>query len=531
MLTPSPKHTAPSFNPSPARQLPDSLEGVTQVHLVGIGGISMSGLAHLLMRQGIQVSGSDRSQTPITQRLAAEGARIFIGHEAAHVHTPDWLVYSAAIPAENPERIAATEKQILQMDRAALLGILMKQYPHSISVAGSHGKTTTTALLAMLLEWGGLDPTILVGGELDAIGGNVKAGSGPVMITEACEYQGSFLRFPARIGLVLNIDLDHLDYFPDLAAIQAVFRQFVHQLPADGLLVMPANEDNSRFLAQEAPCRVITIETEPVFEADAPPSLPAGSQQLAAVNLSPLPGGCWSFDLLQNRTSLGRFHLGIPGKHNVHNALAALAVALELGVEPHRLQELLPRFTGIHRRFETHGHWAGVTVVDDYAHHPAEITATMAAARTLLAEAPLAGAPLAQTSPTATVPPLRSNAPHRRLICLFQPHTYTRTHALLHDFAQALALADVVVVTEIYAAREPDNGLVHSRDLVALVTARGTQSSYCFDYQTAAIAAAAAAQPGDLIITMGAGPVNEAVPMIREVLLNRTPPDDISARL
>ncbi|MEN1761167.1 UDP-N-acetylmuramate--L-alanine ligase [Anoxynatronum sibiricum] len=532
MLTPTPNHNKVSLAMPEVHELPATLEGVTHVHLVGIGGIGMSGLAHLLLKQGLQVSGSDRSDSPITRRLAAEGARIFTGHHAANLQQPDWLVYSAAIPADNPERAAAREKGILQMDRAALLGILMKQYPHSISVAGSHGKTTTTALLAMLLEWGGLDPTILVGGELDAIGGNVKAGGGSVMLTEACEYQGSFLRFPARIGLVLNIDLDHLDYFPDLAAIQAVFRQFVRQLPSDGLLVMPANDTNSQFLAQEAPCRVITIEVDPPPNELAPLALSDGSQQLQAVALAPLPGGCWSFSLLKNRTDLGRFHLGIPGKHNVHNALAALAVALELGVEIHRLQELLPRFTGIHRRFETHGHWAGVTVVDDYAHHPAEITATLAAARTLLEEAPLAGAPLAEASLTATAPPLCPDTTHHRIVCIFQPHTYTRTHALLHDFAQALALADVVVVTEIYAAREPDNGLVHSRDLVDLVSARGTHASYCPDYQAAARTAAAAAEPGDLIITMGAGPVNEAVPLISEALLDRTPnadtPDPLS---
>ncbi|SMP51456.1 UDP-N-acetylmuramate--L-alanine ligase [Anoxynatronum buryatiense] len=526
MLTPSPNPNAVSPTMPEVHELPATLEGVTHVHLVGIGGIGMSGLAHLLLKQGIQVSGSDRSDSPITRRLADEGARIFTGHHAANLQQPDWLVYSAAIPADNPERAAAREKGILQMDRAALLGILMKQYPHSISVAGSHGKTTTTALLAMLLEWGGLDPTILVGGELDAIGGNVKAGGGEVMITEACEYQGSFLRFPARIGLVLNIDLDHLDYFPDLAAIQAVFRQFVNQLPTDGLLVMPANDTNSRFLVQEAPCRVITIEVDPPPGEAVPLTPPGNTQQLTATALAPLPGGCWSFNLLKNGSDLGRFHLGIPGKHNVHNALAALAAALELGVKSHRLQELLPRFTGIHRRFETHGHWAGVTVVDDYAHHPAEITATLAAARTLLAEAPLA-----ETSPTAAVP-LCPDTTHHRIVCIFQPHTYTRTHALLHDFAQALALADVVVVTEIYAAREPDNGLVHSRDLVDLVSARGTHASYCPDYQAAARTAAAAAEPGDLIITMGAGPVNEAVPLISEALLDRTPnadtPDPLS---
>ena len=471
---------------------------VTSVHMVGIGGISMSGLAHILLSQGVQVSGSDRSASALTRRLAKEGATIYIGHEEDHVKDPDWLVYSAAIPATNPERRTALERGIPQMDRAALLGKIMANFQDSVSVAGSHGKTTTTALLSMLLEWGGLDPTILVGGELDDIGGNVKVGGSPILVTEACEYQGSFLRFPARIGIVLNIDVDHLDYFKDLAAIQEVFRQFVRQLPPKGLLVMSGSDANSLSLVKEAACPVATIQVmdDGIEEASAVQALnPTRLTAFRAYGLKPGPGGCWTFQLLKNQESLGRFQLGIPGLHNVHNALAALVVALELGLPPEQLRQLLPRFKGIHRRFEHHGQWQGAILIDDYAHHPAEINATLQAARTVLEE--------------------KNKVSDPRIICVFQPHTYTRTYALLKEFGEALALADLLVITDIYAAREPDEGLVHSRDVAALVESHGTPAVYAPAYDQAAAAVARLVRPGDMVITMGAGPVNEVIELLK----------------
>lgn len=482
-----------------------SLKDVTSVHLVGIGGISMSGLAHILLSQGIRISGSDRSASPLTQRLAEEGALIYIGHDEAHVQDPDWLVYSAAIPASNPERRTALERGIPQMDRAALLGKIIMDFQDSVSVAGSHGKTTTTALLSMLLEWGGLDPTILVGGELDEIGGNVKVGSSPVLVTEACEYQGSFLRFPARIGIVLNIDMDHLDYFKDLADIQAVFHQFVRQLPENGLLVMSSSDANSLGLETLASCPVTTFQVMDNYPWEVPMDKTPGREdgggqpqahtRLTAHDLIPGPGGCWTFRLLENGEDLGRFQLGIPGLHNVNNALAALAVALELGLSVEQLRQLLPRFKGIHRRFEHHGQWRGAMLIDDYAHHPAEITATLKAARTVLEE--------------------KNKVADPRIICVFQPHTYTRTYALLKDFGEALTLADLLVITDIYAAREPDEGLVHSRDVAALVESHGTQAVYAPGYAQAAETVAELVRPGDMVITMGAGPVNEVIGLLK----------------
>ncbi len=471
-----------------------SLKDVTSVHMVGIGGISMSGLAHILLSRGIRVSGSDRSASPLTQRLAKEGALIYIGHDEAHMQDPDWLVYSAAIPASNPERRTALERGIPQMDRAVLLGKIITDFQDSVSVAGSHGKTTTTALLSMLLEWGGLDPTILVGGELDEIGGNVKVGNSSVLVTEACEYQGSFLRFPARIGIVLNIDVDHLDYFKDLADIQAVFHHFVRQLPENGLLVMSSADANSLGLETLASCPVTSFQImDGVNDGGQPPT----HTQLTAHDLKPGPGGCWTFHLLKNGEDLGVFHLGIPGLHNVNNALAALAVALELGLSVEQLRQLLPRFKGIHRRFEHHGQWRGAVLIDDYAHHPAEITATLKAARTVLEE--------------------KNKEVNHRIICVFQPHTYTRTLALLKDFGEALAMADLLVITDIYAAREPDEGLVHSRDVAALVEGHGIQAVYAPGYAQAAASVAELVRPGDMVITMGAGPVNEVIGLLKDM--------------
>ena len=483
------------------------LDQIHKVHFIGIGGIGMSALAHILMARGIAVSGSDRSESSITRRLVSLGANVSIGHDAVHVLEPDWVVYSAAIPASNPERTAAREKKIPQMDRAALLGQIIREYQNSVSVAGSHGKTTTTALLSMLMEWGGKDPTVLIGGDLDSIGGNVKVGESDVLVTEACEYQGSFLRFPSRIGIVLNIDLDHLDYFVDLAAIQAVFVKFAQQLPKNGLLVMSATDANSALLKSEARCPVVTFGVEApddghLLKSNGLSEVTVETQPvMKALDLKSESGGCWSFRVLHEGADLGRFHLGIPGRHNIHNALAAMAAALELGMEPDTLRELLPKFKGVHRRFEHHGVWNGVTIVDDYAHHPAEINATLKAARTVLNG--LTGS---------------DNPENRKIICVFQPHTYTRTYSLLRDFADALALADAVVVADIYAAREPDEGLVHSKDLAALIQARGTQAVYSPDDETSAKEAAAVAQPGDLVITMGAGPIDEVVPLLQRML-------------
>ena len=460
---------------------PLNLEEIQSVHMIGIGGIGMSGLAHILLDRGIKVSGSDRDESDTTRRLKDYGAVIYTGHEASHVKKEvDWLVYSAAIPSDNPERQEAMLLKIPEMDRAELLGKIMNSYPQSVAVAGSHGKTTTTALLSCLLEWAGLDPTVLVGGFLNEIGGNVKVSQGPCLVTEACEYHGSFLRFPARIGIVLNIDLDHLDYFENLAAIQAVFGDFAEQLPPDGLLVMNGDDANSAHLARVADCPVIRFGL--CEECD-----------LKASNLDMDSSGRYSFTARFRERNLGRFTLGVPGKHHVHNALASIAVALELGVSGETLRNILPDFHGLHRRFESLGNWQDVTVVDDYAHHPAEILATLQTARSAV-------------------------SPRGKVYCIFQPHTYTRTLALMNEFADALALADGVVVTDIFAAREPDRGLVHSRDLVKEVLIRGGKAIYAATPEDASKEAARLASAGDMILTVGAGPVNELVPLLEEEL-------------
>ncbi|SFH79491.1 UDP-N-acetylmuramate--L-alanine ligase [Tindallia magadiensis] len=456
------------------------LREIQSVHMIGIGGIGMSALAHILLDQGIRVFGSDREESDTTRRLRDRGAVIMIGHQASNVRSVDWLVYSAAIPKDNPEREEALLQKIPEMDRASLLGKIMKLYPHSVAVAGSHGKTTTTALLSCLLEWAELDPTVLVGGYLNEISGNVKVGKSPYLVTEACEYHGSFLRFPPRIGIVLNIDLDHLDYFENLAAIQAVFGDFVAQLPPEGLLVMNGDDENSAHLSRVAACPVIRVGL-------------CDNCDLKASQLEVDTTGCYSFDVHFRGKPLGRFSLGIPGKHHIHNGLTSLAVALELGVSPHHLKETLPKFRGLHRRFESLGNWQDVTVVDDYAHHPAEILATLQTARSAV-------------------------SPKGKVYCIFQPHTYTRTLALLSEFADALALADGVVVTDIFAAREPDRGLIHSQDLVKEIRIRGGKAVYAPLPEDSAREAASLATAGDMILTVGAGPVNELAPLLEKQL-------------
>lgn len=463
-----------------------NLQNIQHIHMVGIGGIGMSGLAHILLDQGIKISGSDRSENDITNRLKEAGAIIYLGHETSHISEQvDWLVYSAAIPKDNPERQAAALQKIPEMDRAELLGKIMKLYPQSVAVAGSHGKTTTTALLSCLLEWAGLDPTVLVGGYLNEIRGNVKVSQGPYLVTEACEYHGSFLRFPPRIGIVLNIDLDHLDYFENLSAIQAVFGEFVEKLPADGLLVMNGDDLNSQHLARIADCPILRFGLGD--ECD-----------LKASHLQVDRKGCYSFTVDFREEHLGLFTLGIPGKHHVYNALASMAVALDLGVSRDTLKKILPNFHGLHRRFESLGNWRNVTVVDDYAHHPAEILATL------------------QTAGSAVYP-------KGKVYCIFQPHTYTRTLALLNEFADALALADGVILTDIYAAREPDRGLIHSKDVTQEILNRGGKAIYAATSEDAAREAAAWASAGDMILTMGAGPVNELVPLLEQQLKKKNP--------
>lgn len=451
-------------------------KGKQHIHLIGIGGISMSAIAELLMKNGYRVSGSDMKDSKILARLRAYGAEIFIGHQGSNIKNPDLVVYTAAIREDNCERVRARELNIRQIDRAEMLGLIMKNYKKSIAVAGSHGKTTATSLISLILEYAGLDPTILVGGELNEIGGNIKIGQGDHFITEACEYVESFLKFFPFLGVILNIDEDHLDYFRDIDHIKEAFRKFIDLIPEEGFLIANNDDGYVREIIDNLNCKLLTygIDNESNFLAS---------------NIVFDREGYPSFDVAFNGDPIGTFELRVPGRHNVYNALASIATAYSLGVSPLEIARHIKKFKGIHRRFDILGQVKACRIIDDYAHHPAEIVATLEAAK---------------------------NYPHNRIWAVFQPHTYTRTKALLDDFAASFTQADYVIITDIYAAREPDTGEVSSQALVERIKAYNSRSqvSYMEDFEMIAKFIYNNMEEGDMVLTMGAGDVYRIGQMI-----------------
>ena len=437
------------------------------VHFIGIGGISMSGLAAVLLKEGFQVSGSDSRESELTRWLEQKGARITYGQSAANILPEhDVIVYTAAIHPDNPEYAADRQRNIPMLTRAELLGQIMKNYEIPIAVSGTHGKTTTTSMLSHIMLAGDLDPTISVGGILKAINGNIRVGNSQYFITEACEYTNSFLSFYPKISLILNIDADHLDFFKDLSDIRRSFRRFAEILPEDGTLVINGAIPDLPEITDGLRCHVITYGT------------PDSDYHASNVTYNEL--GFGSFDLIKNGKTEGHFDLAVPGEHNVSNAVACLAAADLLNVSQEAKYQGLRSFTGADRRFQYKGKVNGVTIIDDYAHHPTEIAATLKAAR---------------------------NYPHKNLWCVFQPHTYTRTYALLDDFAQALTLANKVVLADIYAAREKNTIGITSEDLLKKIQALGKEAWYFHSFEEIEHFLSEHCVHDDLLITMGAGDV------------------------
>ncbi len=388
------------------------------IHFIGIGGISMSGLAEILLDEGFTVSGSDAKQTELTDHLEAKGAQVFYGQRASNIGDGiDVVVYTAAIHKDNPEFEAVVEKDIPMLTRAELLGQMMKNYKQALGISGTHGKTTTTSMITEVLLAADQDPTVSVGGILPSIGGNIRVGGPDLFVTEACEYTNSFLSFYPTMEIILNIEADHLDFFKDLADIRRSFRLFAEKLPVHGLLVINNDIEQVEEITKGLPCRVVTFGQ-------------SEGSDYRSVNVRHDAYARAEFDLIKEGREMGHIVLGVSGDHNVSNALAAVAVCLELGVPMKQIQDGLHKFTGTNRRFEKKGEIGGVTIIDDYAHHPSEIRATLSAAR---------------------------NYPHKKLWCVFQPHTYTRTKAFMDEFAKALSMADEVILADIYAARETDN--------------------------------------------------------------------------
>ncbi|MCR5590788.1 MAG: UDP-N-acetylmuramate--L-alanine ligase [Lachnospiraceae bacterium] len=439
-----------------------------KVHFIGIGGISMSGLAEILMSEGFPVSGSDRAASELTEKLESQGAVIHYGQRAENITDDIGLaVYTAAIKEDNPEFARAKELGIPMMTRAELLGVIMKNYDKSIAVSGTHGKTTTTSMITSVLLAAKKDPTVSVGGMLHLIGGNIRIGGYDVFVTEACEYTNSFLSFFPTAEVILNIDADHLDFFKDIDDIRNSFARFAALLPKDGFLVINADIEDHEKITEGAGCDIIT------FSKDGPADYTAGS-------VSYDEKGCAAFSVMKAGEAVASIALGVPGGHNISNALAAYAVCDRLGIEPADISTGLSSYKGTDRRFQYKGKIGEVTIIDDYAHHPTEIAATLEAA---------------------------SNYPHKKLWVVFQPHTYSRTKALFDDFAKALAAADDVILADIYAAREKDNLGISSSDLCEAIKSNGTSAQYFGSFDEIENFVLQNCSPGDLLITMGAGDI------------------------
>ena len=438
------------------------------VHFIGIGGISMSGLAEILLKEGFTVSGSDAKASDLTKLLESLGAVIRLGQRASNITDDiDLVVYTAAVHKDNPELVETLRRNIPVLTRAELLGQIMKHYKQSITVSGTHGKTTTTSMISQILLAAQTDPTISVGGMLESIGGNIRVGSSDVFLTEACEYTNSFLNFYPKYSVILNIEEDHLDFFKDLDDIRASFRRFASNTAPDGTLILNSAIKDPDALTEGLSCSVIFYGT-------------SGTEDYFADHIVYDEKGCASFQAHLKSGDVLAIRLRIPGAHNVSNAMAAAALAAEAGMPLSAITEGLESFGGAARRFEIKGHLGNVTIVDDYAHHPTEIRATLNSAK---------------------------NIPHGRLICVFQPHTYSRTKAFWNDFADALSLADLVVLADIFPARETDTLGMRSEDLAKAIEAKGTECHYFPGFDEIENFLLANCMNNDLLITMGAGDV------------------------
>mgnify|MGYP000968421452 CR=1 FL=1 len=441
---------------------------IKKIHFIGIGGISMSGLAEILLNFGYEVSGSDIRSSSITKKLEKLGVKVFIGHSESNIQSPDLVVYTAAINQSNPELIKAHRLGIPAIDRAELLGQIMRKYKHSIAVAGTHGKTTTTSMISTTALKCNLDPTIHIGGELDAIGGTTRVGGNNCFIAEACEYCGSFLKFYPYIAVVLNIEYDHADYFKDISHIKDTFAKFISQVPENGYVVACADDSNILQILDGVYCNKVTFGLDPE------------KAMWSAANIVFDDRGCASFNLLFNKKDMGVIKMNVPGIHNVSNAVAAAATCHILGCNIDSIRLALSDFWGTHRRFELKGTSNDIKVIDDYAHHPTEIKATLKAAK---------------------------NFRHSKVWCVFQPHTYSRTKSLLSDFSDSFNDADEIIITDIYAAREVDTGEISAKDLALRIRSSGKKVVYIKKFEDIVSYLEDKASPGDIIITMGAGDV------------------------
>lgn len=445
------------------------------IHFIGVGGVSMSGLAQIMLNKGYEVSGSDRNAGKAVEKLRAAGAKIFLGHDAKNVEGADLTVHTAAVRNDNPEMKAAREKGIRIIDRAELLGAIMKGYRHAVGVAGTHGKTTTVSMLAHALCFAGVDPTISVGGDLDLIGGNIRIGKSDVFVTEACEYTNSFLKFYPTVALITNIEEDHLDFFSGLDEIVESFGKFAELTGKDGTVIACGEDENVKKALAGKDLNVLCYGMSEKFDY-----YPANIEY---------SDGCPQFDVFCKGEFLCKVKLRVPGEHNIKNAIAAIAVSVTLGIDAETAAGGLETYTGVHRRFERKGEYNGAVVMDDYAHHPTEIKATLSAA---------------------------SKFGGKRLVCVFQPHTYSRTRTLWNEFVSAFDGVDELVLTDIFPAREVFDGKTRSGDLAEDIAKRGVCVKYIAELEKACEYFRETLSEGDIFFTMGAGDVYKIGDMLLE---------------
>ncbi len=439
------------------------------IHFIGIGGISMSGLAEILLDRGFTVTGSDMHESALTKHLEKKGATIFFPQAKENVVDGiDVVVYTAAIHEDNPEYLEVKRQGLPMLTRAELLGELMRNYKEAINIAGTHGKTTTTSMVSEILLEAGVDPTITIGGVLDDIGGNVHAGKQDYIVVEACEYTNSFLSFYPTVSVLLNVEADHLDFFKDLDDVRHSFREFARKTSKDGAVVINQDIDHYEYFIEGLSQKVITFGND-------------GTADYYAKNIRFDELACGTFDVYEKGNLLGEVTLCVPGNHNISNALAAIATCRYFDIPFNVIADGLKRYRGTERRFEYKGVVNGFTIIDDYAHHPQEIDASI---QTALAY------------------------PHKKLWVAFQSHTYTRTAALLDEFAESLSKADVVIVADIYAAREENTIGISGQDIVDKIKQYNENAFYIPTFKEIEDYAIKNVQEGDLFVTMGAGDIN-----------------------
>ena len=455
---------------------------IQRVHFVGIGGIGMSGIAEVLLNLGYKVSGSDLKTSSLTQRLSGLGATVFEGHRSENVAGAEVVVTSSAIAEGNPEVLEARRLHIAVIPRAEMLAELMR-FKYGIAVAGMHGKTTTTSMIASVLAAGGLDPTVVVGGRVEAMGSNARSGKSQYLVAEADESDRSFLRLSPILAVVTNIDREHMDCYRNMRDVKRAFLEFIDRIPFYGIAVVCNDDPVLRRMFPQIKRRTVTYGTRRGSDFLIKPDKTRFAAETTPVS---------HFHVTYQGEELGEFRLHVPGAHNVLNATAAIAVGIGLEIQTEQIRAALENFRGVDRRFQLRGKAAGVSVIDDYGHHPTEIRATVAAAR---------------------------QCGFRRIHVVFQPHRYTRTRDLADEFATAFQNADSLVVLDIYAASEhPIEGITGEMLAKSISETGGVVAQYVASFADAVAAVSAAAQPGDMVLTLGAGSVSQLGPMILEQL-------------